>query len=174
MRRIAASLIPLVLVSGLIAADDDGAAELVQTECDNEVIAQGETDEFTIQAAPLPFPQQNGPRDPADEPFYSSSVVQFEGAYTNDVDALRGIATITFDWDSPAGAASDIDIYVFDSSGGLVTESTGDNTTGPAGEQVMLSFVPCETYTFDVQNWAAINAPEVTVTTTVEGKYPRR
>ncbi len=163
---------PLAIAGLLVAAEGDENPTLVDCDAgDTTLVAQGEDPtEFDHDASPVPY--ANGNED-TESPLYEASVTRFDLAFNHDVDALKGSATIAFEWDSPANAASDIDIYVYDSNGEMVSNSTGDNTTGPSGELVVMSFEPCETYTFDVQNWAAVNAPTLHVTATAEGKYPR-
>lgn len=165
---------PLALAGMLVAAQGDESFDLVDCKmpgADYEVSQGEDSVSFDMMVSPIPYPGQNsGPDGTA---LWDASVVSFTIAMNHDVDALKGSGTITFDWDSPADALSDIDMYVFDSDGELVTSSTGDNTTGPAGEAIFLDFEPCEEYRVDMQNWAAINAPEIHVVAEADAKYPR-
>lgn len=168
-------LAPIAMVGMLVAADGDANPTLVDCTPDGAVehfLEQGGPSEtFDIMASPIPYPGQDG--GPDGTPMWDASLVSFTVAMNHDVDALAGAGTMTFDWDSPADAGSDIDIYVFDAAGTLVTSSTGDNTTGPAGESIFLDFEPCETYRVDIQNWAAVNAPTITVVAEAGARYPR-
>lgn len=161
---------PLAIVSLLgIAAEGDAEPELMPCDTETELVAEGEEFTTSVQASPVPYPQLNGPRDGT--PMWTVSTVTMPLAFTNDVDADQGEVQLDFNWDSPAGVASDIDIYVFDAEGSLVTDSTGDNTTEAPGEVILIAFEPCATYEFDIQNWAAVNAPTIEISATVTSRY---
>lgn len=170
MRHLTSAALAFGLLGSALAgvAADGEPAVLHTCEADGDAIlvVEGEPHEQTILGAPLTFPLTDTEGEPAE----AKAVAVVSDTYAmNFVEGNKGSVTMTITWEQP----SDIDLDVFDASGGVVGQGHTFNVDSQTYvERATWTPEPCETYTAEILNNIGI-AQNITITTEVTSKAPR-